>query len=206
MKIRDKRSRKIRTSGARKPTVREQLFNPPVEDAVFDTRLKMKISRQGRDRGEKARDLQQVATDVEGRAHVANRLVDALDRMLKNGSISRDAFDAAREFQRAYDRCGHDRMATTNFTGSGGGDVSKEDIMARTADAQAYCQRVRLMLGGAKSPMWQAIEAVLGQRSSLSDFVTDAGRNVHYWSGMTQGALHLMAEAYQARMRKVKRE
>lgn len=174
-----------------------QRFLPDPDDLVFDARVKMGLSRFGRDRGAVRRELVQDYAAPDGRVAVVNRVKDGLDRMHRSGVISTDELEAARLFQRAFAACGYDRVKTTNLSGASGGGATLEDHMVRTASARAYVHGVRDMVGGPDSPMWTAVFWIVGHGVSMDELAQNetaqgesGDRKV--WSGFVRSALYLM--------------
>lgn len=171
-------------------------FHKSPEIVVKDPRSGVDVAAYGDDRGTVKRETIAEREKVPGYGiAVMRRAKDWLDKQYEKGHMSDIAYQGARDFQCKYSAAGHDRIATTNLTGSGGG-MDKEDIMTRAADARDWVEMVKANLGGSDNPMWLALVWIVGEGRSARSLGDEHGKDHRYWMGVLDSALHIVGDIW----------
>lgn len=179
-------------------TKNDKFLNSP-EILTRDPKSGLDVSAYGEDRGPIRREVIESRENVKGYGiSLTRRAKDWLDKQFEKGEMSDSAYHAARDFQNKYSAAGHDRIATTNLTGSGGG-MDKEDIMTRAADARDWVEMVKARLGGVDNPMWLALVWIVGEGRSARSLGDEHGKDHRYWMGVLDSALHILSDVWARR-------
>ena len=119
--------------------------------------------------------------DPDGRPVVHHRTVDTLGRMLRAGTITKDMYDAARDFQAQFTVAAFEPLACVPLDrlrgGSGRGDLTDAQVDARRRVGEALDA-----LGGLGSPAGSCVWHVVGLQRSIREWAMRQG-----WGGRSVG-------------------
>jgi hypothetical protein len=181
-------------------------FVDDVDDIGHDPRYAAPVSRFSMAKPAVKTEMVPVAVTIDGEKKTAARVKDGLDRMFQRGSITENAYNAARLFQNEYGRAGYGRCASVNLEGTNGGFMGIEEIYDRSTRSRDYVFYVISLLGGCESVMAKVVCYYLGENSNLEKIACIGGDSKHYWRGILISALYMMEQDYVRMMRGKRRK
>lgn len=180
------------------------------DDVMPDPRLAVPVSRQGKDKGAIARevDIVLIADPLQpGREIEMPKVRDGLSRMFKEGSISEPMFRVGAVFQYHYGRCGYEHYASAPIYGLSGGRGGEgiEGKMDGVRKSQKIVDKLLNCVGGRGTQMGKAVCTIVGDGVGLKNIARmeemhgfSGGNDFRYWRGILVAALEIMAQAYAA--------
>ena len=120
-------------------------------------------------------------SDPDGRPVVHHRVVDTLGRMMRNGSITREMHDAARDFEATFTIARFDPVVCMSLDRLPGSS-SPADLTDAQVDARRRVGGAIDALGGLGSPAGGCVWHVVGLQCSIREWSTRQG-----WSGKPIG-------------------
>ncbi len=137
-------------------------------------------------------------TDPDGRIVAHPRTVDAMDRMLKAGTITAAMFNAARDFHSRFTTATLNTMPSVSLDGPSGGNGSLSD---RQLDARRNINNALDRLGGPSSQSGSCVWHVVGCETSIREWTRRRkwnGKAIHKNTarGVLVAALEVLAVHY----------
>lgn len=126
------------------------------------------------------------------------RLDNALDGLLRTGSLAEAHLQAAERWLRDY-AVGEGRPGIADLSGAGGGAYDgQERAMLARVEAQEGVRLARHAVGSAGHAM---LVAVMVDNLSLRGLVRARGEHAQYWRGRLEAVCELLVEHYERRDR-----
>lgn len=127
------------------------------------------------------------------------RTQDALDLMLRNGTINDDEFNAGRTFQRFFDIAGRYHVTAVNFDGSGG-RMSREDFLTHQINARQMVDLLVDEMGGReRNGAAIAVENIIGKQVTFDQMFQCTGISKHFWRGCVVSGLRILVKFFDKR-------